>query len=221
MSEIFFLGVKNRDRYLRVISPVGDLFARAGIHPHVLTAAGFVVSLLAGIVYAGGSFFWGACLLALAGICDTLDGQIARQTNKQSRFGAFFDSTLDRYGDLFPFAGMAYYFSGGRGFAGNAPESDPSPLTIIAIVLTIAGSFMVSYTRARAEGLGVECKKGIMQRPERITFLIIGSFLGAIPAVGPFLMKITLVILAVLTNATAMSRIVHTRRALAAGKDGK
>jgi hypothetical protein len=60
-----------------------------------------------------------------------------------------------------------------------------------------------------------------MQRPERITFLIIGSFLGAIPAVGPFLMKITLVILAVLTNATAMSRIVHTRRALAAGKDGK
>jgi CDP-diacylglycerol---glycerol-3-phosphate 3-phosphatidyltransferase len=219
MSEIFFLGVKNRDRYLRFISPVGDLFARAGIHPHVLTVAGFVVSLLAGILYAGGSFFWGACLLVLAGICDTLDGQIARQTNKQSRFGAFFDSTLDRYSDLFPFAGLAYYFSGGRGFAGSTP-SDPSPLTVLVIIMTIAGSFMVSYTRARSEGLGVECRKGIMQRPERITLLIIGSFLGALPAVGSVLMKITLVILAVLTNATAVSRMMHTRRQLTAGKGG-
>ena len=209
MSEIFFLGVKNRDRYLRFISPVGDLFARAGIHPHVLTVAGFVVSLLAALPYAKGSFFWGACLLAVAGICDTLDGQIARKTNKQSRFGAFFDSTLDRYSDLFPFAGMAYYFS-----------ANPSPLTIIAIIMTIAGSFMVSYTRARAEGLGVECRKGIMQRPERITFLIIGSFLGAIPAIGLVLLKITLDILAVLTNATAVSRIVYTRRELSAGKGG-
>jgi CDP-diacylglycerol--glycerol-3-phosphate 3-phosphatidyltransferase len=79
---------------------------------------------------------------------------------------------------------------------------------------------MVSYTRARAEGLGVECRKGIMQRPERITFLIIGSFLGAIPAIGLILLKITLVILAVLTNATAVSRIVYTRRELSAGKGG-
>ena len=220
MSEIFFLGVKNRDRYLRFISPIGDLFARAGIHPHVLTAAGFVVSLLAALPYAKGSFFWGACLLVVAGICDTLDGQIARKTNKQSRFGAFFDSTLDRYSDLFPFAGMAYYFSGGGGFAGSTPGANPSPLTIIAIIMAIAGSFMVSYTRARAEGLGVECRKGIMQRPERITFLIIGSFLGAIPAIGLVLLKITLVILAVLTNATAVSRIVYTRRELSAGKGG-
>ncbi|RJR44979.1 MAG: CDP-alcohol phosphatidyltransferase family protein [Desulfobacteraceae bacterium] len=219
MSEIFFLGIKNRDRYLKFVTPVGDLFARAGIHPHVLTAAGFVFSLLAGVVYGGGYFFWGACLLVLAGVCDTLDGQIARKTKKQSLFGAFFDSTLDRYSDLFPFAGMAYYFSGG-GPSGNSPGSPANPMIILAIIMTIAGSFMVSYTRARAEGLGVECKKGIMQRPERITFLIIGSFLGAIPLVGPVVLKITLVVLAILTNATAVSRIIFTRRELSAGKGG-
>lgn len=207
MSEIFFLGIRNRDRYLKFVTPVGDLFARAGIHPHVLTAAGFVFSLLAGVVYGGGYFFGGACLLVVAGICDTLDGHIARKTGKQSRFGAFFDSTLDRYSDLFPFAGMAYFFS-------------PNPLIVLAIIMTIAGSFMVSYTRARAEGLGVECKNGIMQRPERIIFLVVGSFLAAIPLVGPVLLKITLVVLAVLTNATAVSRIIYTRRELSTGKGG-
>ncbi len=215
MSEIFILGVKNRERYLKCISPVVALFARAGIHPHVLTLSGFVISLLAGISYAKGSFFWGACFLILAGVCDTLDGQIARLTHKQSRFGAFFDSTLDRYSDLFPFAGMAYYFSGGRGLLDPLPPEDPSPLTIIAIIMAIAGSFMVSYTRARAEALGVDCKSGIMQRPERITLLIIGSLLGALPVVGVVLIKTTLVILAVTTNATAVSRMLHTRRKLA------
>jgi phosphatidylglycerophosphate synthase len=218
MSEIFFLGVRNRERYLRVVKPLGNLFARAGIHPHALTVAGFVISFAAGVVYAQGAFFWGACLLAVAGLCDTLDGQVARQTNKQSRFGAFFDSTLDRYSDLFPLAGLAYFFSGGRGWAVGIPALESSPLTVIAIVFSIAGSFMVSYARARAEGLGVECKTGIMQRPERIAFLIMGSIVGAIPAVGPVLMKCTLFIMAVLTNATAVSRIVHTKRQFSAGK---
>jgi CDP-diacylglycerol--glycerol-3-phosphate 3-phosphatidyltransferase len=125
---------------------------------------------------------------------------------------------VDRYSDLFPFAGMAYYFSGGKSLVGDLSAADPSPLTIIAIIMTIAGSFMVSYTRARAEGLGVDCREGIMQRPERITFLIIGSLLGAIPVVGLVLIKATLVILAVTTNATALSRILHTRRMLASGR---
>lgn len=218
MPEIFFLGVKNRDRYLKLVTPLGNLFARAGIHPHALTVAGFVISFLAGAVYAEGSFFWGACLLAVAGVFDTLDGLVARQTNKQSRFGAFFDSTLDRYSDLFPLAGLAYFFSGGRGWDGNIPAAEPSPLTVIAIIFSITGSFMVSYARARAEGLGVECKHGIMQRPERIAFLIMGSFVGVIPTVGPVLLKCTLWVMALLTNATAVSRIVHTWRLLLAGK---
>jgi CDP-diacylglycerol--glycerol-3-phosphate 3-phosphatidyltransferase len=218
MSEIFFLGVKNRDRYLKFVTPLGNLLARAGIHPHALTVAGFLISLAAGIVYAKGAFFWGACLLAAAGVCDTLDGQIARQTNKQSRFGAYFDSTLDRYSDLFPLAGLAYFFSGGRGLTGGSPAGEPSPLTVIAIVFSIAGSFMVSYARARAEGLGVECRNGIMRRAERIAFLIMGSFAGSIPAVGPLLMKCTLYVMAVLTNATAVSRIVHTKRQFPSAK---
>jgi phosphatidylglycerophosphate synthase len=216
MSDIFFLGAKTRQRYLKLLSPAVGLFARAGIHPHVLTVAGFVISLLAGVLYAKGALVWAACTLLVAGVCDTLDGQIARMTNRQSRFGAFFDSTLDRYSDLFPFAGMAYFFTGGAG--AGARGVDPSPLMILAIILTIAGSFMVSYTRARAEGLGVECRNGIMQRPERITILIVGSLLGAIPLIGDVLIKATLVVLAVMTNATALSRIVHTGKKLAAGK---
>lgn len=218
MSEVFFLGSKNRQRYLKLITPVGNFFVRVGVHPNVLTVTGFIISLFAGLVYAGGSFFWGACCLVFAGICDTLDGQIARQSNKQSRLGAFFDSTMDRYSDIFPLAGMAYYFSGGMALLGMDAGPAPSPLTIIAIIMTIAGSFMVSYTRARAEGLGVACNKGIMQRPERITFLIMGSFLGSIPIMGLLLIKCTLVVLAVLTNATALSRMAHTRRQLLAGK---
>ncbi len=221
MSDIFFLGAKNRERYLKLISPVAELLARAGIHPHILTVAGLAVSLLAGLFYAKGSFFGGACFLILAGVCDTLDGHIARLANKQSRFGAFFDSTLDRYSDLFPFAGMAYHFAGGAGLGVALPGAEPSPLTIIAITMAIAGSFMVSYTRARAEGLGVECRKGVMQRPERITFLILGSLLGAIPVVGLVMVKATVVILAVATNATALSRMVHTRRELVSGRGGR
>ena len=212
MSEIFFLG--NRDRYLRLVTPMGTLFARWGVHPHVLTVVGFLISLAAGFVYAKGAFFWGACLLGLAGVFDTLDGQVARLTNKQSPFGAYFDSTLDRYSDLFPLAGLVYFFSGGTGLTRGLPAGESSPLTVLAIVFSIAGSFMVSYSRARAEALGVECKNGIMKRPERITFLITGSFLGSIPAVGPLLMKCTLFVMAVLTNATAVSRMVHTKRHL-------
>ena len=150
----------------------------------------------------------------MAGICDTLDGRIARQTNKKSDFGAFFDSTLDRYSDMFLFIGLAYYFAGGRPFlmplqAGGPPEV--SPWTVTAIIFAIAGSFMVSYTRARAEGLGMECKAGMMQRPERITLLVIGSLLGSIPVVGILLLKLVLLALAISTNLTAGYRIMFIK----------
>jgi CDP-diacylglycerol--glycerol-3-phosphate 3-phosphatidyltransferase len=143
-----------------------------------------------------------------------LDGRIARQTNQKSDFGAFFDSTLDRYSDMFLFIGLAYYFAGGRPFlmphqSGGAPEV--SPWTVMAIIFAIAGSFMVSYTRARAEGLGMECKAGMMQRPERITLLVIGSLLGSIPIMGTLLLKLVLVALAVSTNLTAGYRIMFIK----------
>jgi CDP-diacylglycerol--glycerol-3-phosphate 3-phosphatidyltransferase len=214
MASFELISAKNRERYLKIVGPVADLLARAGIHPNILSIAGLLLSVGAGLIYCHGSFFWAAWVVVLAGICDTLDGSIARQTNKKSDFGAFFDSTLDRYSDMFLFIGLAYYFAGGRPFlmplqAGGSPEV--SPWTVMAIILAIAGSFMVSYTRARAEGLGMECKAGMMQRPERITLLVIGSLLGSIPVAGVILLKLTLVALAISTNLTAVYRIVFIK----------
>jgi len=214
MAVLFALSSNFRERYYRVVKPLGNFLARWGIHPHVLTAGGLILSFVAGLVYAKGSFFWGAWILVLAGVCDTLDGQIARQAGKQSHFGAFFDSTLDRYSDLFPLAGMAYCFSGG------SPGVEPSPRTVFVIIMAIAGAYMVSYTRARAEALGVECREGFMQRPERITLLILGSFLGALPVVGLVLLKSVLVVLAVASNGTALSRMILTKKRLMENRGG-
>jgi CDP-diacylglycerol--glycerol-3-phosphate 3-phosphatidyltransferase len=217
MADFVFISEKNRQRYLKIITPVGNFFARVGVHPNVLSIVGFILSIIAGIIYSTGNFFWAAWVVVLAGTCDTLDGQIARATNKNSSFGAFFDSTLDRYSDMFLFLGLAYHFAGGRKIIlieGSRIQGDPSPWVVIIIILAIVGSFMVSYTRARAEGLGIECKKGMMQRPERITLLIIGSLLGSLPKIGPFLMICTLIILALSSNITAMYRIFFVRNRL-------
>ncbi len=217
MAQIIFISEKNRERYLRTIRPLGNLFARTGIHPNILSASGLILSAIAGLIYSHGLFFWAAWVVVLAGICDSLDGQIARQTNKRSAFGAFFDSTLDRYSDMFFLIGLAYHFAGGQDFlglhgAGVSVES--SPWTVMVISLAMSGSFMVSYTRARAEGLGMECKRGLMQRPERIILLIIGSLLGSIPLLGPTMMKLTLLVLAVSVNITTIYRIIFIRNHL-------
>jgi len=214
MAPFEFISQKNRERYFRIVGPVANVLARAGIHPNILSIAGFLLSVAAGLIYCHGSFFWAAWVVVLAGICDTLDGTIARQTNKKSDFGAFFDSTLDRYSDMFLFIGLAYYFAGGRAFL-MPPQStgalEVSPWTVTAIIFAIAGSFMVSYTRARAQGLGMECKAGMMQRPERITLLVIGSLLGAIPVIGILLLKLVLLALALSTNLTAAYRIMFIK----------
>jgi CDP-diacylglycerol--glycerol-3-phosphate 3-phosphatidyltransferase len=221
MARIVFISDRNRERYLRAVRPLGNFFARTGVHPNILSFAGLVLSGGAGFLYSQGRFFWAAWVVLLAGICDTLDGQIAREAKKNSPFGAFFDSTLDRYSDMFVFIGLAYYFSGGYSSSPSEAQAQASPWTVVAIVLAIAGSFMVSYTRARAEGLGLQCKAGMMQRPERITLLIMGSLLGSIPAVGTFLIKLTLLVLAVSVNLTALYRMHYVRNHLAHGSGSK
>lgn len=187
--------------FLRIIAPVASILAKAGVHPNFLSVAGLVISAITGVVYARGSFLWGACLLVLAGICDVLDGQIARLTHKASPFGAFLDSCLDRFGEVFVFAGLAWYFS-----------ANQAPWTVFFVVLGMGGSLLVSYTRSRAEGLGVDCKVGWMQRPERVTLLAGGSLLGAVPDIGLVLVKGAIVVLAVFSNLTAVQRIRHVRR---------
>jgi len=218
MTEFVFLSDKNRARYFKLVTPVGNLLGRMGVHPHVLSVLGLILSLVAALLFGSGLFFWAAWVVTLAGVCDTLDGQIARQTKKNTRFGSFFDSTLDRYGDMLLLIGLAYWFSGGRSFMafqGAQAQGHGSPWTVIVIFMAIAGAFMVSYTKARAEGLGIECRVGLMQRPERVTLLIIGSLLGAIPTIGPLLLKCALLLMAVFTNLTAVRRILHVRTELA------
>lgn len=214
MARFVFIDEKNRDRYLRIITPVGKFFARTGIHPNTVTIIGLILSAAAGFIYSSGAFFWGAWVVVAAGICDTLDGLIARQAKKASIFGAFFDSNLDRYSDMFLFLGLAYYFSGGANpLMDHNPQGhgETHPLTVLILFLAMSGSFMVSYARARAEGLGMECRGGMMQRPERMVLLIIGSLLGAIPGIGEILLKGTLLILAISTHLTAIYRIIAVR----------
>jgi phosphatidylglycerophosphate synthase len=217
MRDFVFLSEKNRDRYLRMTEPFEALLVRMKIHPNVLSLTGVILSFIAGLFYCQGAFFWGSWVVVLAGTCDILDGQIARRSGKETRFGAFFDSTLDRFGEVFIFMGLAWYFAGG-----GLPFSPPgveasgaaSPWAVVFIVFSVGGSFMVSYTRSRAEGLGVHCRVGLMQRPERLILLIIGTLLGSLPIVGLALLKATLLLLALSTNFTALQRIVHVKNQL-------
>jgi CDP-diacylglycerol--glycerol-3-phosphate 3-phosphatidyltransferase len=142
-----------------------------------------------------GLFRIAALLVLLAGLFDTIDGKLARDSGKVSKFGALFDSTLDRYSEVILFFGMAYYFI----------EHDMY-LSSIAVAVAMGGSLMVSYIRARAEGLGFECKVGILQRPERLLLISLGGLIHLTALVA------AIWIIAVLSNITAVVRIVHVWR---------
>jgi len=185
-----------------VIRPVAKLLISLKVHPHVVTFSGLALSILAFNFYRQGHFFYAGVMVVLAGACDVLDGKLARETNKMTKFGALMDSTIDRYSEILLFLGLAIFFYGKHSHV------------IYPIIFAIAGSFMVSYIRARAEGLGLECKVGLMQRPERITWLAIGSVLGGIPKYGIYVMIVTIWFIAVLANITVIQRIVFIRNEL-------
>lgn len=180
-----------RQFFAPAVAYVVGLLQRAGLTPNVVTAIGFALTVLSALVLAGGNFRWGALLLLLASIFDMLDGALARATNQSSPFGAFLDSTLDRYSESVTFIGLAYYYSGLSG----------ARIETMLIIVIIIGSLMVSYTRARAEALNVECKAGILQRPERVVLLIAGLVIGWLQPV--------LWIMAILTNISAIQRIIE------------
>ena len=148
---------------------VGAL-AATGINPNLLTFLGLVVNFGAAASFAVGNFRTGAIIIFIAGFLDMLDGQVARRQNRVTPFGAFYDSTLDRYADMALYMGLLVYYS----------VSGRTPYVVLAAVAT-AGSVMVSYSRARAESLIPLCKVGFMERPERMVLLIIG---GAIQSHG-------------------------------------
>jgi len=190
-------GQRSQELYIELIDPISQALAGAHIHPHVLTVTGFILSLAAANFFRIGHFLWAAVAIILAGTCDILDGRIARATGKGSTYGALFDSTIDRYSEIFIFLGLAWFYY------------DHSRSTVLIILLAVAGSMMVSYTRARAEGLGLECRVGILQRQHRIILLVVGAILGSIPGTRHVAMLVAIWIIAILANITAVQRVAY------------
>jgi CDP-diacylglycerol---glycerol-3-phosphate 3-phosphatidyltransferase len=165
--------------------------ALSRIHPNVLTFLGLVINIGAAYLFAAGSFRWAGAVVIGAGLFDMVDGRVARETNRVTRFGGFFDSVLDRYSDLALLMGLlVYYASINRFFY----------VVLTAIVMT--GSVMVSYTRARAENTIPKCKVGFLERPERVVLLIIGALFDRMAPV--------LWVIAVLSNLTVAHRMIYT-----------
>ncbi|OGC77149.1 MAG: hypothetical protein A2Z27_00460 [candidate division Zixibacteria bacterium RBG_16_50_21] len=202
MGEFKLLNQKIVNGFLGLIEPVEKFLVAQKVHPHLITAAGLIFSIVAAYLFTEGSFLLGGIFVILTGVCDILDGRLARATNKTSKYGALIDSTIDRYSEVIIFLGIATYF-----------RSENSYVHAL-IILAIAGSFLVSYTRARAEGLGIDCKIGILQRPERMTFLAAGGILGEIPYTDHFMMIFFLWVIAILANVTVIQRILYIRNQL-------
>ena len=187
------------------LGPLVERLVAWQVSPNALTTVGTTTLVAGAVAFGAGSVRLGAALLLLSGLFDMLDGRVARATGGTTKFGAFYDSMLDRIGESALFLGIGVYFLRG----GIAPEWRTA--AVVIAVVALAGSLLVSYARARAEGLDLECKVGIAQRAERILGLGAPTlFFGA----GPDgLLLLTLVsLLAVVACVTVVQRIVHVYR---------
>jgi CDP-diacylglycerol---glycerol-3-phosphate 3-phosphatidyltransferase len=195
-----------RDTFTWALTPVVRLLLRMRVRPNVITTLGTVVLVASAVAFALGWVHWGGFLLLCSGLFDMVDGRVAREGGMASTFGAFYDSTLDRVGESALFTGIAVYFLRG----GVPPER--VTLAVIACTVALAASLLVSYARARAEGLGLSCKVGIAQRAERV--LLLGAptlFFGAGDR-GALLFWI-IVLLALATSVTVVQRVIYVARA--------
>ena len=170
--------------------------ARVGISPNTLTVVGFLAMVGVAWVLSQGHERLAGLLIIIVGLFDALDGALARSTGRSTIFGAFFDSTLDRFAEIALYLGLLYLYRS-------------NTLATVLIYLAITGSLMVSYARARAEGLGVECKVGLFTRLERLGVLVLGLLLNRTIW--------ALIVLAIFSNLTALQRMWHVWRV--AGRD--
>ncbi len=181
--------------------------ARLGVSPNMLTIVGLLLSFVTAAVLGQGSLFIGGLLVLFAGIFDMFDGAMARVRNAATTFGAFFDSTLDRYSESIILLGLLFYALSHPGLHDALwPFAHEQMWMIALIYIAVVGSLMVSYTKARAEGLGLECRTGILARPERVIILAIGLLSGT------GICMWALVLLAVFSNVTAVERMVSVWR---------
>ena len=193
-----------RDPVYRIIEPVTQWLVRRGVHPNAITILGFVVTVAAALMYSQDHVRTAGFLVLMGGLCDVFDGRVARVSGLASKFGSFFDSTLDRISEIAMYIGLMTLY--------NAYQLEFVDIWMIYIIpLAMGGSLMVSYTRAKAESLGFDCSVGLMQRGERIVLLGLGSLVFGLAWNGMVLTSI-IVIVAVLTNATAVQRIFRVYR---------
>jgi CDP-diacylglycerol---glycerol-3-phosphate 3-phosphatidyltransferase len=165
--------------------------ALSRIHPYVLTFLGLLINVGAAWLLAVGQFRWAGAVIIGAGLFDMVDGRVARETNRVTRFGGFFDSVLDRYSDLGLLVGLLVWYG-----------SINRPSYVVLTAVAMMGCVMVSYTRARAENSIPTCKVGFMERPERVVLMIIGALFDRMPEV--------LWVIAVLSNLTVIHRMIFT-----------
>jgi CDP-diacylglycerol--glycerol-3-phosphate 3-phosphatidyltransferase len=171
-----------------------------GVSPNIITIIGFILMVGVAVVLARGHLVGGGILIMAAALFDAIDGTLARMMGRTSRFGAFLDSTLDRFSEAVIFLGLFIYFSG-RG----------QNLELYLIYATVVGSLMVSYARARAEGIGVQLKEGLFTRLERVLLLIVGLLTNQ--------MTLVLWLLAIFSNLTAVQRMYLVWR-ITGGEEG-
>lgn len=185
----------------RFLEPLARLISRLNISPNVITVIGFLLMVGVAFVLANGYFLLAGVLITGFAIFDAIDGTLARMMKRTSRFGAFLDSTLDRLSEAVIFLGLFIYFM-----------QQGNQLELILIYATVVGSLMVSYARARAEGIGVPLKDGWFTRFERIFVLVVGLLLNQV--------TVALLILAVFTNLTAVQRMYLVWRITGGEKGG-
>ncbi len=194
-----------KDGFVRLTKPVVGRLVRAHVRPNTITTLGAAIVVGSAVAFGLSEIRLGGLLLLLSGLFDILDGQVARVGGSSSTFGAFYDSTLDRVGEAALFAGIALHF-----MRGGLPPAD-IPLGVMLAITALAASLLVSYTRARAEGLGLECKVGVAARAER--FLMLGAptlLFGA--AWGGRLLFWIVAVIALVTVITVIQRVIYVAR---------
>jgi CDP-diacylglycerol---glycerol-3-phosphate 3-phosphatidyltransferase len=190
--------------YVRLIEPIASFLIRQGVHPNVITTLGTFCSVAGGVIYGAGHIRTGGWFLGLTAFFDVVDGTVARRTGQSSVFGAFYDSTLDRVADAAVLAGLAVFYA-------TSPQHASVPMLVITLA-GIIGGFLVSYTRARAEALGIDAKVGLMQRPERVVLLSAPqAFFGL--ALDGWVLAAIVVLVTVTSWATAIQRVTAVYRA--------
>ncbi|MFQ5678913.1 MAG: CDP-alcohol phosphatidyltransferase family protein [Gemmatimonadota bacterium] len=193
------------------VNPVASAFTRRRIHPNLLSATGFLITCSSGYFFHQHHVRTAGALILLGGIFDLFDGTVARRTGLASSFGAFYDSTLDRLSEIVVYLGLLSLYNDYRLELGDVGM-------IYAVLLAMAGSLMISYTRARAEGLGIRCTVGLMQRAERVILIGFAALLfGESTLFGErgLALKAAIILLAALTFLTVVQRMWwvyrHTR----------